>query len=83
MNMAIHQFSLAPMSSVLRLLTIGLLVLLLIFLGGALFQSQALWGPTLLLLGIYAWVWFCPTQFVVHAETLETIMAPTATASTP
>jgi hypothetical protein len=75
MNMAIHQFPLAPMSSVLRLLTIGLLVLSFIFLWGALFQSQALWVPTLLLLGIYAWVWlwFRPTQFVVHAETLEII----------
>jgi hypothetical protein len=56
MNTVIHQFSLAPMSSVLRLLTIGLWVLPFIFLWGALFQSQALWVPTLLLLGIYAWV---------------------------
>ena len=63
------------MSSSILVLTLVLLALPVVFL----WRSAVRWGwltlPALLLLGIYAWVWFWfrPTLFVVHPGVLEVI----------
>ncbi len=68
-------FRLAPMSPLIWVLTLVLLLLPIAFL----VQSSAARGwltlPALLLVGIYAWVWFWfrPTRFVLHPGVLEVI----------
>jgi hypothetical protein len=69
-------FRLAPMSPLILVLTLVLLALPAIFLArSAAGVGGWLTVPGLLLVGIYAWVWFWfrPTLFVVHTEALEVI----------
>ena len=68
-------FRLAPMSPMIRGLTLVLLLLPLVFFSTALIGTSILVGPAVLLLALYFWVWlrFRPTMFVVHRHMLEII----------
>ncbi len=68
-------FRIAPMSPMIRTLTLGLLALPVIFVLSAVFGRAFLIAPTILLVAIYFWIWlrFRPTQFVVHQDVLEVI----------
>jgi hypothetical protein len=67
-------FRLASMCRAILILTIGLLMLPVVFLAAAVFDSR-LAVPVLLLAAVYAWVWlrFRPTRFVVHPGVLEVV----------
>jgi hypothetical protein len=66
-------FRLARMSTMILILTIGLLALPLVFLVAGGFWRGLLSVPALLLAGIYGWVWlrFRPTGFIVRPGVLE------------
>ena len=69
-----HSFKLAPMSAGIRAITIGVLLLPLIFGGWAIFSRDLL--PVifaLLIIAIYAVVWFwCrPSRFLLRSDSLE------------
>ena len=68
-------FRIAPMNTMIRIITLGLLALPVLFVLSAVFGRAILIAPTILLVGLYAWVWlrFRPTQFVVHQDVLEVI----------
>ena len=69
-------FRLARMSPLILYLTVGLLVLPLLFLLiSAVSGKWVLVVPALLVAVIYSWVWarFRPTLFVVHADALEVV----------
>lgn len=72
MNSAVESFRLAPMSGVIRTLTVALCVLPVALMASAAFY-RGLAVPALLMLAIYAWVWlrFRPTRFDVHPWGLE------------
>jgi hypothetical protein len=64
------RFDLAPMSTAIRVLTLGLLALPVLFLGGALLSSQnVLLGPGAFVAASYAyvWLWMRPRAFEVDA----------------
>jgi hypothetical protein len=69
----VNVFPLAPMSPLIRTLTLGLLLLPLAFLASAAFGGSFLTIPGLLLVALYAWVWlrFRPSRFVVSPDALE------------
>jgi hypothetical protein len=77
----VKEFRLAPMSPLIRGLTIGLLVLPAIFLAAAYAFPGGRWGaspliaPAVFLVAIYAWVWlgFRPTRFVVKPDAIDVI----------
>lgn len=68
-------FRIAPMCTTFRIVTLVLLALPVVFALCAVFGRAFLIAPTILVVGIYSWVWlrFRPTQFVVHQDTLEVI----------
>jgi Bacterial PH domain len=68
-------FRIAPMSPMIRNLTLVLLALPVAFCLPALFGASLLVGPGILLVALYLWVWlrFRPTRFVVHRHVLEII----------
>lgn len=68
-------FRIAPMNTMIRIITLGLLALPVLFVLSAVFGRALLIAPTILLVAIYSWVWlrFRPTQFVVHQDVLEVI----------
>lgn len=68
-------FRLARMSPLIRALTIGLLLLPLLFILTAAFGNRVAAVPVLFLGTIYAWVWlrFRPIRFVVRPDALEVI----------
>lgn len=68
-------FRLARMDFLIRLLTLALLVLPLMFVTIALLGNQLVLIPAALLVGIYVWIglWFRPTRFVVQPRTLEIV----------
>lgn len=70
-----NTFRLAQMSSLIRTLTIILLALPLAFFVAVLRGNDELAVPTLLLVVMYVWVWlrFRPSEFVVHDERLEIV----------
>ena len=74
MNSA-NTFRLARMSPLIRALTILLLALPIAFFVAVLRGNEQLAIPTLLLVVIYVWVWlrFRPSEFVVHDGSLEVI----------
>ena len=74
MNSAVESFRLAPMSGVIRTLTVALCVLPVALMASAAFY-RGLAVPALLMLAIYAWVWlrFRPTRFDVHPWGLEVV----------
>jgi hypothetical protein len=63
------------MDTMIRIITLGLLVLPVLFVLFAVFGRALLIAPTIILVAIYSWVWlrFRPTQFVVHQDLLEVI----------
>lgn len=63
----IMHFRLAPMSPLIRALTIILLALPVAFLAAILLGTYQLAIPTLLVIAIHSWVWlrFRPREFVV------------------
>ncbi len=71
----VKSFRLAPMSTMILILTLGLLALPLFFLVFAGFRRGLLSVPALLLVGIYGWVWlrFRPTRFIVRPGVLEVV----------
>jgi hypothetical protein len=68
-------FPLAPMSPLIRGLTLVLLALPLAFLAAAAFGKPPAAVPGLLLVAVYAWVWlrFRPGRFLVHPDALEVV----------
>lgn len=68
-------YALAPMSKDIRILTLVCLVVPPGLAAGALLGVRELFIPLLLILPIYAWVWlfFRPTRFVLHPDTLEVV----------
>jgi tetratricopeptide (TPR) repeat protein len=68
-------FRLARMDFLIRLLTVALLVLPLLFLAIALLGSAFMLLPTAVLVAVYAWIalWFRPTRFVVGPRALEIV----------
>ena len=68
-------FRLARMDFLIRLLTLALLVLPLMFVAIALLGSPLVLIPAALLVAIYVWIglWFRPTRFVVQPRTLEIV----------
>ena len=71
----VERFPLARMSPLIVTLTVGLVVLALALLVGALIGNRVLAVPAALLAALYAWVWlrFRPSQFVVHGNRLRVI----------
>ena len=69
------RFGLAPMCRLILVLTLIMVALPVAFLVGGALGARMLWGPALLLLLIYGWVWtrFRPTAFVVRPQALEVI----------
>lgn len=63
------------MDTMIRIITLGLLALPLLFVFSAVFGTALLIAPTILLVAIYSWVWlrFRPTRFVVHQDVLEVV----------
>ena len=63
------------MCGMIRIITLGLLALPVLFVLSAVFGRAPLIEPSIFLMAIYCWVWvrFRPTQFVVHPEVLEVI----------
>lgn len=63
------------MCMMIRIITLVLLALPVLFVLSAVFGRALLIVPTILLVAIYSWVWlrFRPTQFVVHQDGLEVI----------
>jgi hypothetical protein len=71
----VRSFRLAPMSPLVRALTLLLLALPFAFLAGPLLGRPVLALPALFLIAIYGWVWlrFRPRRFVVHPGGLRVI----------
>jgi hypothetical protein len=69
------EFRLAPMSRVIRALTIVVLVVPVVLFVFAAVASRLLLGPALFVTVIYGavWFWLRPDRFVVHAGTLEVV----------
>ncbi len=63
------------MDTIIRIITLGLLALPVLFVLSAVFGRALLIAPAILLVAIYFWVWlrFRPTKFVVHQDVLEVI----------
>ena len=68
-------FRLAPMSPMIRGLTLILLAIPLAFFAAALVGTSILVAPAVLVVTMYSWVWlrFRPTMFVVRQDVLEVI----------
>jgi len=70
-----NRFPLAAMSPLILIFTLVLLVLPVVFVGGAMVGQRLLLAPALFLVAIYLWVWlrFRPHWFVVTARDLELV----------
>jgi len=75
MDVKAQVFRLAKMSSMIRALTIALILLPLVFFASVALGNRLLLTPAVLLVLIYAWIWlrFRPSSFVVFPDTLEVI----------
>jgi hypothetical protein len=75
LNMTEHQFRLAPMSPVIRWLTVVMLALPAVLFVNAVLVQHRLAGPAVLVTVIYAWIWlrYRPTQFIIHPDVLEIV----------
>ena len=70
-----ESFRLAPMSPLIRVLTLVLLALPPALAVISISDTPLLAVPALVLAAIYAWIWlrFRPSRFVVHSQVLEVI----------
>lgn len=68
-------YRLAPMCTMIRVVTLVLWALPIPFVLGSTFGAPFLIAIAVFLVAIYAWVWlrFRPTQFVVHPDALEVV----------
>ena len=68
-------FPLAPMDRPIQFFTYTLLMLPPVFFAIAVLSNPALLLPAMIILGIYAWVWFGfrPSHFIVHPHALEIV----------
>lgn len=68
-------FRLAPMSPVIRILTVIMLLLPVLLAVLAAAGAPPLFAPALFLTLLYGWIWirFRPTRFVVHPHAIEVI----------
>jgi hypothetical protein len=68
-------FRLARMSPLILALTVGLLLLPLVFIASAVFGKASAAVPGLFVVAVYGWVWlrFRPNRFVVRQDALEVI----------
>jgi len=75
MSTAGKSFRLAPMSPLIRTLTLGLLLLPVFGLVGVAFGLREALVPSLIMVPIIGWIWlrFRPSRFVVGADALEVI----------
>jgi len=75
MNAEKMSFRLAPMSPVIRVLTLVMLALPLLFLAIAAHGDRQALVPALFIIAIYVWVWtrFRPSQFILHSGTIEVV----------
>ncbi len=75
MNAEKTSFRLAPMSPVIRVLSLVLLALPLFFLAIAAYGSRQAAIPALFMVVIYLWVWvrFRPSRFILHPGTIEVV----------
>ncbi len=66
-------YRIAPMCTMIRVLTLVLLVLPIPFVLGSAAGLPLLMAPAILLVALYAWVWLRlrPTHFIVHQDALE------------
>ncbi len=66
-------YRLAPMSTLIRTVTVFLLALPLAFLVASLSGDQLLAVPALVIIALYAWIWlrFRPSRFIAHRGGLE------------
>lgn len=75
MNAPGTSFRLAPMSPGIRVLTLIMLALPLVFLAGAAFGVWPALAPALFIFVMYVWVWtrFRPTRFILHSGYIEVV----------
>ena len=68
-----RNFPLAEMSGTIRVLTIALLAIpvLFLWLGATLASGLLLPGLLVAVLYLWVWLWLRPQRFIVHADTLE------------
>ena len=68
-------FQLAPMSRLFRGLTLMVLILPIVFFGGAALGMATLVIPAVAIVVLYVWVWlrFRPSRFIVRAQALDVI----------
>ncbi len=68
-------YRIAPMCTMIRVLTLVLLVLPVPFALGSAAGVPLLMAPAIILVALYAWVWLRlrPTKFVVHPDALEVV----------
>ena len=71
----VRTFRLAPMSSMILVLTLVLLALPVCFLVAVLAGARFHLAPCFAVIAVYAWIWlrFRPTRFVVHEQAFEAI----------
>ena len=75
MNSPSTSYELAPMSQGIRILTLVMLALPVVFLAAAAFGMGPLALPGLFIVVLYLWIWtrFRPSQFILHSGTIEVV----------
>ena len=75
MNAEKMSFRLAPMSPEIRILTLVMLALPLLFLAVAAHGSRPALAPALFIFVMYVWVWtrFRPSRFILHPGSIEVV----------
>jgi len=75
MNADNMSFRLAPMSPGIRVLTLVMLALPLVFLAGAALGTWPALAPGLFIFVMYVWVWtrFRPSRFILHPGSIEVV----------
>src|SRR5215470_8419896 len=71
----VRNYRLAPMSPLIRGLTLVAFLVPAVFVLSVVAGSRVLQVPALLVIALYCWIWlrFRPTAFVVHPDALEVI----------
>ena len=68
-------FVLAPMSPLIRRITLALMLLPMVFVVLAILGQPPGWLPAVFVVAIYAWIWLGlrPTRFIVRTDALEVV----------